>query len=87
MQNKVGEIAYPNLMYFFRWITKSEHGLSNIADKVKARTRRIANSPTNESASQAITDPQERDPYNDKSKSWFESISPFNHFLLLPNEF
>ena len=53
-------------MYFFRWITKSEHGVSNIADKVKARTRRIANSPTNESASQAITDPQEWDPYNDK---------------------
>ena len=79
MQNKVGEIAYPNLMYFFRWITKSEHGLSNIADKVKARTRRIANSPTNESASQAITDPQERDPYNDKA---YRLSITFCYFLM-----
>lgn len=46
-------------IYFFRWITKSEHGVSNTADEVKARIRHIANSPTNESASQAITDLQE----------------------------
>ena len=39
--------AYPDLMYFFRWMTKSEHGVSSIAGEVKARTRRTANSPTN----------------------------------------
>ena len=39
--------AYPDLMYFFRWMTKSEHGVSNIAGEVKARIRRTANSPTN----------------------------------------
>ena len=43
-------------MYFFRWITKSEHGISNIADEVKAKIQWITNSPTNESASQGITD-------------------------------
>ena len=50
------KFAYPNLMYFFRWITKSEHGISNIADEVKAKIQWITNSPTNESASQGITD-------------------------------
>ena len=39
--------AYPDLMYFFRWMTKSEHGVSSIAGEVKARIRRTANSPTN----------------------------------------
>ena len=74
-------------MCYFRWITKSEHGVSNIADEVKARIRRIANSPTIDLASQAITDLQEWDQYNDKLKSWFEGIFPFNHFFLLHNEF
>ena len=50
------KFAYLNLMYFFSWITKSEHGVSNIAEKVKARIRRTANSHTNDLASQAITD-------------------------------
>ena len=67
-------------MYYFRWITKSEHGVSNIADELKARIRRIANSPTTDLASQAITDLQEWDRYNDKLKSWFEDILPLNHF-------
>ena len=79
--------AYPNLMYFFRWITKSEHGVSMIAGKVKARIRRIPNSPTNDLASQAITDLQEWDRYNEKLKSWFEGMLPFNHFFLLHNGF
>lgn len=30
-------------IYFFRWITKSEHVVSNTADEVKARFRHIAN--------------------------------------------
>ena len=67
-------------MYYFRWITKSEHGVSNIADELKARIRRIANSPTTGLASQAIADFQEWDRYNDKLKSWFEDILPLNHF-------
>ena len=74
-------------MYYFRWITKSEHGVSNIADEVKARIRRIANSPTIDLASQAITDFQEWDRYIDKLKSWFEVILTFDHFFLLQNEF
>ena len=74
-------------MYHFWWITKCEHGVSNIADEVKAKIRRIANSPTIDLASQAITDLQEWDQYNDKLKSWFEGILPFNHFFLLHNEF
>ena len=74
-------------MYYFKWITKSEHGVSNIADEVKARIRRIANSPTTDLASQAITDLREWDRYNDKLKSWFENILPFNHFFSLHNEF
>ena len=74
-------------MYYFKWITRSEHGVSNIADEVKARIRRIANSPTTNLASQAITDLQEWDRYNDKLKSWFEDILPFNHFFSLHNEF
>ena len=74
-------------MYYFKWITKSEHGVSNIADEVKARIRRIANSPTTDLASQAITDLQEWDRYNDKLKSWFQNILPFNHFFSLHNEF
>ena len=81
------KFAYPNLMYYFRWITKSEHGVSNIADETKARIRRIANSPTIDFASQAITDLQEWDRYNNKLKSWSEGILPFNHFFLLQNEF
>ena len=48
-------------MYYFRWITKSEHGVSNIADEAKARILRIANSPTIDLAFQAITDLQEWD--------------------------
>ena len=52
-------------MYYFRWITKSELGVSNIADAVKARILRIANSPTTDLASQAITDFQEWDRYKD----------------------
>ena len=67
-------------MYYFRWITKSEHGVSNIADELKARIRRIANSPTTDLASQAITDFQEWDRYNEKLKSCFEDILPLNHF-------
>ena len=74
-------------MYYFRWITKSEHGVSNIADEVKARIRRIANSPTTDLVSEAITDFQEWDRYNDKLKSWFEGILPLNHFFLFHNEF
>ena len=74
-------------MYYFKWITKSEHGVSNIADEVKARIRRIANSPTTDLASQAITDLQEWGRYNDKLKSWFQNILPFNHFFSLHNEF
>ena len=74
-------------MYCFRWITKSEHGVSNIADEVKARIRRIVNSPTTDLVSQAITDFQEWDRYNDKLKSWFEDILPLNHFFLFHNEF
>ena len=74
-------------MYYFRWITKSEHGVSNIADEVKARIQRIANSPTTDLASQAITDFQEWDRYNDKLKSWFEDMLPLNHFFLFHNEF
>ena len=81
------KFAYPNLIYYFRWITKSEHGVSNIADEVKERIRRIANSPTIDVASQAVTDLQEWDQCNDKLKSWFEGILPFNHFFLLQNEF
>ena len=74
-------------MYYFRWITKIEHGVSNIKDVVKARTRRIANSPTIDLAYQVITHLQEGDRYNDKLKSWFEGILTFNHFFLLQNEF
>ena len=48
-------------MCYFRWITKSEHGVSNIADEVKARIRRIANLPTIDLASQGITELQEWD--------------------------
>ena len=70
---------------YFRWITKSEHGVSNIADKMKARIRRIANSPTTDLASQAITDLQEWNRYSDKLKSWFEGILAFDHFLFLQN--
>ena len=81
------KFAYPNLTYCFRWITKSEHGISNIVDEVKARIRRITNSPTIDFASQAITDLQEWDRYSDKLKSWFEGILPFNHFFLLQIEF
>ena len=68
-------------MNFFRWITKNGHGVSNITDEEKARIRRIANSPSNDLLSQAITDLQEWDRYNDKLKSWFEDIVPFNHFF------
>ena len=53
-------------MYYFRWMTKSEHGVSNIADEMKARTRRIANSLTIDLGSQAITDVQEWGRHNDK---------------------
>ena len=74
-------------MYCFRRIIKSEHGVSNIADEVKARIRRIANSSTTDLAFQAITDFQEWDRYNDKLKSWFEGILPLNHFFLFHNEF
>ena len=81
------KFAYPNLMYYFRWIIKIEHGVSNIADEVKARIQRIVNLPNIDLACQAITDLQEWDRYNDKLKSWFEGISPFNHFFLLQNEF
>ena len=84
---KSQKFAYPNLMYYFRWITKIEHGVSNIADEVKARIRRIANSPIIDLACQAITDLQEWDRYNDKLKSWFQNILPFNHFFSLHNEF
>ena len=86
-QLKWQKFAYPNLMYYFRWIIKIKHGVSNIADEVKARIRRIANSPTIDLACQAITDHQEWDRYNDKLKSWFEGILPFNPFFLLQNEF
>ena len=81
------KFAYRNLMYYFRWITKIEHGFSNIIDVVKARIRRIANSPTIDLACQVITDLQEWDRYNDKLKGWFEGILTFNHFFLLQNEF
>ena len=37
------KFAYPNLIDYFRWITKIEHGVSDIADEVKARIRRVAN--------------------------------------------
>ena len=74
-------------MYSFRWITKSKHGVSNIADEVKARIQRIANSPTDDLACHAITDFQEWDRYNDKKKSWFEGILPLDHFFLFHNEF
>ena len=70
-------------MYYFRWVTKSEHGVFNIADEVKERIQRVVNSTTIDLASQAITDLQEWDRYNDKLKSWFECILPFNHFFLL----
>ena len=53
------KFAYPTLTYCFRWITKGEHGVSNIADEVKVSIRRIKNSPTIALASQAITDLQE----------------------------
>ena len=55
--------------------------------KLKARIRRIANSSTNDVASQAIADLQEWDRYNNKLKSWFEVILSFDHFFLLQNEF
>ena len=55
------KFAYPNLMYYFRWITKNEDVVSNIADEVKAGIRRTANSPTIDLASQAIADLQEWD--------------------------
>ena len=84
---KSQKFTHPNLMYYFRWITKSEHAVSNIADEVKARIRRIANSPTIDLASQAITDFHEWDRYKDKLKSWFEGILPFDHFFLLQNKF
>ena len=84
---KSQKFAYPNLMYYFRWITKSEHGVSNNADEVKARIWRITNSPTIDLVSQAITDSQEWDQYEDKLKSWFESIWSFDHFFLLQDEF
>ena len=58
---KIAEICLPKWMYYFRWITKSEHGVSNIADEAKARILRIANSPTIDLAFQAITDLQEWD--------------------------
>ena len=74
-------------MYYFRWMTKSEHGVSNIADEMKARIRRIANSLTIDLGSQAITDVQEWGRHNDKLKTWFEGILPSNHFFLLQNEF
>ena len=62
--------------------------MENIADEVKAsRTQWIASLSTIDLASQAITDLQEWDRYNDKSRSWFEGILPFNHFFLLQNEF
>ena len=56
---KSQKFAYLNLMYHFKGITKSEHGVSNIPDEVKARIRRIANSPTIDLASQAVTEFQE----------------------------
>ena len=83
----IQKISYPDLKYYFRWITKSEHGVSNIADEVKARIRRIANSPTTDLASQAITDLQEWNRYSDKLKSWFECILAFDHFFFLQNGF
>ena len=39
---KSQKFAYLNLMYHFKGITKSEHGVSNIPDEVKARIRRKA---------------------------------------------
>ena len=60
------KFAYPDLMYCFRWIIKIEHGVSNIADEVKARIQRIVNLPNIDLACQAITDLQEWDRYNDK---------------------
>ena len=81
------KFGYPDLKYYFRWITKSEHGVSNIADEVKVRTRRIPNPPTINLASQAITDLQEWDRYKDKLKSWFEDILAFDHFSLLRMNF
>ena len=81
------KFAYPDLKYYFRWITESEHGVSNIADEVKVRIRRIPNPPTINLASQAITDLQEQDRYRDKLKSWFEDILAFDHFSLFQNEF
>ena len=73
---KSQKFAYLNLMYYFKCITKSEHGVSNIPDEVKARIRR-----------KAITEFQEQDRYKDKLKSWFQGILPFDHFFLLQNEF
>ena len=62
--------------------------MENIGDEVKAsRTQWIASLSTIDLASQAITDLQEWDRYNDKSRSWFEGILPSNHFFLLQNEF
>ena len=74
-------------MHYFRWMTKSEHGVSNIADEMKARIRQIANTPTIDFISQAITDVQEWGRHSNKLKTWFEGMLPSNHFFLLQNEF
>ena len=54
---------------------------------MKARNRRIANTPTNDLSFQAVTDLQEWDQCNDKLKRWFEGILAFINFSLLHNEF
>ena len=61
----------------FSWIAKSEHGVANIADLVKARLRRIAHSVTQEQVRDAVDDFRKWESYRGKLAKWFESMSIF----------
>ena len=69
-------------MYVFyililRWLSKAVNGVSNVADDVKARVRRVAQSTTEEAATKALSDLRSWDRYNGKLKRWFEGILIF----------
>ena len=60
---------------FHRWISKSKNGVANIADDVKCRIRRIANSLTIEDMAKSIDDLKSWQFFNGKLKMWFESMN------------
>ena len=62
----------------FRWISKSDNRVTNIADLVKVRMRRIANAMDAEEQKKSIDDFLKWEMFQGKLKKWFLGL-----FLLL----